>query len=180
VIEDLFDALSPLLAAEGLEVIDVEVRSGLVRVTIDRDGGIDLDALTEANRTVSSYLDSVDYGEGRYQLEISSPGVERKLRTPVHFARALGETVSVRTHPGTGDMRRVTGRLAAADDEGYVLEGDEVPGGSLRLAYEETERAKTVFTWGSAPAPSPSRGKPGKETSSRRAAGSKTERVTTT
>ncbi len=156
--DDLHDVLSPLLAAHGLELVDLEVRPGMVRVTVDREGGIDLDGLASANRTVSAALDGIDPLPGRYTLEVSSPGVERRLRTPEQFGRALGETVSVRTLPGTGDVRRVQGRLSVADDQGFVLEGPEVPGGSLRIAYDEVERARTVFEWGAKPAPSPSRG----------------------
>lgn len=161
--DELHGVLSPLLAAHGLELVDLEVRSGLVRVTVDRQGGIGLDDLASANRTISAALDEIDPLPGRYTLEVSSPGVERRLRTPEHFGRALGETVSVRTLPGTGEVRRVQGRLSVADESGLVLEGPEVPGGSLRIAYDEVERARTVFEWGAKPASSPSRarGAPG-------------------
>jgi hypothetical protein len=70
----------------------------------------------------------------------------------------VGETVSVRTVPGTSEVRRLQGRLATADAEGFVVEGPDVPGASVRLAYDAVERARTVFEWGSKPAPSPSRG----------------------
>src|SRR5579862_8658504 len=98
--EALQDALSPLVGALGLELFDVEVGPGLVRLTVDREGGVDLDTLSAVNRTVSAALDGLDPMPGRYSLEVSSPGVERRLRTPGHFAGALGETVSVRLHPG--------------------------------------------------------------------------------
>jgi len=149
----LYDALSPILAASGIELFDLEVRAGLVRVTVEREGGIDLDALAEANRAVSAALDDLDPIPGRYTLEVSSPGVERRLRTPTHFARAVGETVSVRTRPGTTEVRRVEGRLRGADDTGFVLEGPEVPGGTLRLDYDAVERARTVFEWGTSGPP---------------------------
>jgi ribosome maturation factor RimP len=181
--DELHGVLSPLLAAHGLELVDLEVRSGLVRVTVDREGGIDLDSLASANRTVSAALDEIDPMPGRYALEVSSPGVERRLRTPEHFGRALGETVSVRTLPGTGDVRRVQGRLSAADESGFVLEGPEIPGGSLRIAYDEVERARTVFEWGAKPAPSPSRAKGApprpRERTPKVEKNAKTERVTT-
>ena len=157
--DELHGVLSPLLAAHGLDLVDVEVRPGLVRVTVDRPGGIDLDGLAEANRTVSAALDEIDPLPGRYTLEVSSPGVERRLRTPEQFTRAIGETVSVRTLPGAGDVRRVQGVLAEAYATGLRIEGAEVPGGTLRLSYDEVERARTVFEWGAKPAPSPSRRK---------------------
>jgi len=146
--ETLYDVLSPMLATAGLDLVDLEVTGGLVRVTVDRVGGIDLEALAAANKTVSAALDELDPIPGRYTLEVTSPGVERRLRTPEHFARAVGETVSVRTLGGTNNVRRVQGRLAAAGPDGFELEGSEVPGGSLHLAYGDVERARTVFEWG--------------------------------
>jgi ribosome maturation factor RimP len=157
--ETLLAELGPVVGALGLELVDVEQSAATVRVTVDREGGIDLEGLAEANRAVSAALDRLDPLPGRYTLEVSSPGVERRLRTPGHFARALGETVSVRLVPGAGEIRRVRGRLAAADDTGVVIEDADVPGGSATLAYGTIERARTVFEWGAVPAPSPSRAK---------------------
>jgi ribosome maturation factor RimP len=183
--EALYDALSPILAASGLDLVDLEVRAGLVRVTVDREGGIDLDALAQANRAVSAALDDLDPVPGRYTLEVSSPGVERRLRTPAHFARAVGETVSVRTQPGSRGVRRVEGRLNGSDDSGFVLEGPEVPGGTLRLGYDEVERARTVFEWGATGPPAKpdrrtkgARGRSG-GSGSRAKKNAQTERVTT-
>jgi ribosome maturation factor RimP len=146
--EPLVDALTPLLAGIGLELFDVEVRAREVLVFVDRAGGVDLDDLARANRLVSGVLDELDPIEGRYTLEVSSPGLERRLRTPAHFAGAVGQAVTVRTTPG-GPVRRVSGRLVSSDDGGFVVEGPEVPDGSLRLPYDQVERARTVFEWGS-------------------------------
>lgn len=148
--DDLTDALSPVLADLGLDLVDVETTAGVIRVTIDRDGGIDLDALAAANKAVSAELDQLDPMPGRYTLEVSSPGVERRLRTPDHFARAVGETVTVRTQPGATDVRRLQGVLTSADGDGLVLETGDGP---VRIAYEQVERARTVFEWGPKPAP---------------------------
>jgi len=148
-VQDLFAELQPVVVAVGLELVDVELKAGVLQVTVDREGGVDLEALTDANRAVSTVLDELDPIPGRYSLEVSSPGVERRLRTSVHFQRAVGEQVSVRTVAGGKGERRVTGRLTSADTEGFVLEGDELPGGERRLAYDEVERARTVFAWGS-------------------------------
>ena len=151
--EELFALLVPVLADSALELIDVEVRSGVVLVTVDREGGVDLDALTQANRAVSTLLDEHDPLPGHYTLEVSSPGVERTLRTPAHFARAIGEKVSVKTRPQVEGDRRLTGTLVASDDEGLVLRVEDDPTGDRRLGYTDIDRARTVFEWGPAPRP---------------------------
>ncbi len=150
--DDLYATLQPVMDAAGLELVDVELRSGVLLVTVDRDGGVDLDALTEANRSASALLDQLDPIPGRYALEVSSPGVERTLRTPTHFSRAVGETVTVKTRPQVAGDRRLRGRLLAADDRGFEL-ALESGGEPVRLGYGDIDRARTVFEWGGAPRP---------------------------
>lgn len=181
---ELREVLDGVLADHGLELYDLEVTGTVVRVTVDRPGGVDLDALAEANKAVSTALDAVDPIEGRYTLEVSSPGIERRLRTPRHFSGAVGETVSVRARRPGGDVERLHGTLTSADDSGFVVEGPEVPDGRAHVGYEDVDRARTVFEWKSTSAPSPSRGRPagggppqGKRASQGKRATS-TERVT--
>jgi ribosome maturation factor RimP len=148
---DLVAALSPALEARGLDLVDVEVHGAQLTVFVDREGGVGLDELGEATRDVSAVLDEVDPMPGRYTLSVSSPGLERRLRTPAHFAHAVGETVTLRLDAGTDDVRRVTGTLSAADETGCTISGPEVPdGGEMRVAYDRIERARTVFEWGPA------------------------------
>ncbi len=148
---DLADALSPVLEARGLDLVDVELHGAQLTVFVDREGGIGLDELGEATRDVSAALDDIDPLPGRYTLSVSSPGLERRLRTPAHFARALGEKVTVRIDSGTAEVRRVTGTLESADDTACTLTGPEVPDGEMRIAYDQIERARTVFEWGPEP-----------------------------
>jgi ribosome maturation factor RimP len=149
--DTLTDALSPILQARGLDLVDVEVHGAQLTVFVDREGGINLDELGEVTRDVSAALDDIDPMPGRYTLSVSSPGLERRLRTPAHFARAVGETVTVRTDADTADVRRVTGTLQSADESGCTLVGPDVPEGELRIAYDRIERARTVFEWGPRP-----------------------------
>jgi ribosome maturation factor RimP len=148
---DLVVALSPVVAALGLELVDVEVHGTSLTVFVDRDGGVGLDELGDATRDVSAALDEIDPMPGRYTLSVSSPGLERRLRTPAQFARAVGEKVTMRVDAGTADVRRVSGTLEAADDEACTLIGPEVPGETLRIPFERIERARTVFEWGPEP-----------------------------
>lgn len=146
-VEDLYAVLQPVVEAAGLELVDVELKSGVLQVTVDREGGVDLEALTNANRATSTVLDELDPIPGRYSLEVSSPGIERPLRTPVHFAKAIGATVNVKTRPQVPGDRRLQGTLIASDDDGFTLDVDGLAE-AVRLAYSDIDRARTVFIWG--------------------------------
>jgi ribosome maturation factor RimP len=148
---DLTGALSPVVEGHGLELVDVELQGSQLTVFVDREGGVGLDDLGDVTKEVSATLDQIDPLPGRYTLTVSSPGLERRLRTPAHFARAVGETITVRVDAGTAEVRRLTGTLASADDTGCILTGADVPGGEERISYEQIERARTVFEWGPAP-----------------------------
>lgn len=150
--ERVRELVEPVLAISDLELVDVEVGRGLVRLSLDRPGGIDLDAISAISPAISAALDAADPVPDRYHLEISSPGLERPLRTPEHFQRRVGTKVSVRTLPGVEGDRRVVGVLSAADDDGVVVTPDG--GGAPRgIRYADMERARTVFEWGPAPKP---------------------------
>jgi len=152
--EALVAAVEPVVAALGFDLYDVELAGSgpdrTLRVTIDRDGGVDLDAITAATEALSPVLDrdeGVDSAlRSSYTLEVSSPGLERPLRTPEHFRRAIGSTASVKTRGDAGrDPRRTHGVIVAADDAGFEL---DVDGTHERIAYDEITQARTVFEWG--------------------------------
>jgi ribosome maturation factor RimP len=141
--------VAPLADERGLELYDVEQHQSSLRVLVNREGGIDIDALTELSRAVSRVLDEVDPVAGKYTLEVSSPGLERPLRRPDHFAGAVGERITLKTVPGTEGERRVTGTLVAADDEGITVHPDDGPDGEdRRLTFDEVMGARTLFDWG--------------------------------
>lgn len=136
----------PVLEDLGLELDHVEYTGGLLRIVVDRPGGVDLEALTDASDRVSRVLDDEDPVPGRYTLELSSPGLERPLRTPEHYRRFVGSKVAVKTRPHVEGERRLEGVIEEADDEGFTVAG-------RRLAYDDVERARTVFEWGGQPKP---------------------------
>lgn len=145
--------VAPLVESLELRVYDVEHRGGVLRVLIDRDGGADLDAISEATRRISRALDDDDPISGSYTLEVSSPGLERPLRTVEQWSWAVGRTVTVRLTGEADGPRRLSGTVLAADDDVVTLELDEPPGEQERVPYELIERARTTFAWGGAPKP---------------------------
>ena len=149
-VDTVRDAVAPLLDERGVDLYDVELTGGTVRVLVDREGGIDLDALGELTTSISGVLDLTDPLPGRYTLEVSSPGLERPLRTPDHFRAAVGRKVAVKTRPGTEGDRRVEGDLVDAGEDACTV---AVDGGERRIAYVDVERARTVFEWGPPPKP---------------------------
>ena len=157
--ERLAAILEPVVRDLGLELYDVEVggsnRARTLRVLVDRDGGVDLEAITSATEALAPVLDqNPDVAAalpGSYLLEVSSPGLERPLRTPAHFARAVGAEVTVKTVPGSEGERRFTGTVSAADEAGVVI--DLADGTTRSLTYDEIEKARTTFAWGPAPKP---------------------------
>ncbi|MGA9222733.1 MAG: ribosome maturation factor RimP, partial [Pseudomonas graminis] len=137
--------------ASGLEVWDVAFRGeggrSVLRVTVHRDGGVDLDTIAEVSERLSRRLDLEDFGPKGYQLEVSSPGLERPLRTPRHFERSVGERVKVTTAVPVEGRNVLEGALVSADAEAIMLASE---GGELRVPYADIASARTVFEWGTA------------------------------
>ncbi|TNY34515.1 ribosome maturation factor RimP [Thermomonospora catenispora] len=139
-VAELTRLVTPLAAAEGMDLEEIDVRPAgrrrLVRIVVDADGGVSLDDVTTLNQAVSARLDQTDLmGTAPYVLEVTSPGVDRPLTEPRHWRRAVGRLV--RTAPAEGGP--VEGRVIAADEEGVVL---EIAGRRRRFAYDELGRGR--------------------------------------
>ncbi|MEU0528657.1 ribosome maturation factor RimP [Streptomyces niveus] len=124
--ERLRGLLEPLVSAKGLDLEEIEVsragRRRVLRIVVDSDDGVDLDACAELSRTISTALDETDVmGEDEYQLEVTSPGADRPLTERRHYVRAVGRLAKIQLHEGDDFVARVL----AVDDEGLDL---EVPG----------------------------------------------------
>jgi ribosome maturation factor RimP len=144
----LRELIEPIVADLGVELFDLEYGASKLTVTVDRPDGIDMEAVAAATRAISRMLDEADPVPGHYTLEVSSPGLERTLRTPAHFTWAIGQQVSVKTVPAYEGPRRVKGTILDTADDTVVLETTE---GELELAYTDIDKARTVFEWGGQP-----------------------------
>ncbi|MGA2968426.1 MAG: ribosome maturation factor RimP [Acidimicrobiales bacterium] len=160
---DLETPLRSLLSPLGLNLYDVELAAGTLNVTVNKDGGVDLEALTKANRVISEWLDINDPIAGRFTLDVSSPGLERRLRTPDHFRSTVGEVVTLRELREGQSTRRLEGAVLEADDTSVTLNDEEQ--GRVVVLLSNVERARTVFKWGAQAKPSPSRAKKSPSTS---------------
>lgn len=148
IVDRVREVVAPLAEAASVDLYDVEHHGAVVRVLIDADGGIGIDAIARFSRSVSRALDEHDPIEGRYTLEVSSPGLERPLRSRGHFRAAVGAEVKVKTRPGAEGARRLVGVLESADDDGVEIRGPE--GLLTRVGYDEVASARTVFDWDAA------------------------------
>ncbi len=143
----------PVIEQAGFEFVELattrEHGRKVLRVVVDRPGGVDLDALSQLSATVSRHLDQEGYEDGPYGLEVSSPGIERPLKRPEHFARSVGEQVKVKTTAPMAGSRTHTGTLVSADEDAIVIATTDGDGGTgdLRVPYADIVSARTVVDW---------------------------------
>ena len=143
----LEEALEPVAAANGFELVAVEQAGGrhtpIIRVLLDREGGIDLDAVAEANLWVSAAIEELDPIAGPYTLEVSSPGVDRPLRRIVDFVRFAGEHVNIKVKPSIDGRSSVSGTLNGVDGDDILIETE---GGPVRVPFSSVNKARLKGT----------------------------------
>lgn len=140
------EIVAPLIDAADLQIYDIELAGGVLQILVDRPGGADIGSIGKLARAITRALEEHDPIAGDYALEVSSPGLERPLRTPQHFAGAVGATAKVKTRPGTEGERRVEGTITSAGDTSVTVRDDQ--GAEHTVAYDDIERARTTFEWG--------------------------------
>ncbi len=141
--DELATLLEPTVERLGYELADLEVRlggkSGIVRLFIDKPDGVGLEDCEKVSRAVSAVLDVEDPVPSNYDLEVSSPGLDRKLTKVEHFQRFMGETVKVQMRFPVEGRRRFRGKLVSMDEDNIEVEVDgELH--SLALATIDTAR----------------------------------------
>jgi len=146
---DLDGTIRSVVEACGLELVGVEYRQGggrrLLRVTVDREGGADLEAIALASERISRRLDVEGFEPGPYSLEVSSPGVERPLLDPRDFAKRVGEKVKVKTAQPVDGSRTLQGTLVSAGDREVRISTEA---GERAVEFDNITSARTVFEWG--------------------------------
>ncbi|HSK06734.1 MAG TPA: ribosome maturation factor RimP [Acidimicrobiia bacterium] len=151
-VSEIWTVVEPYLAAERLELDDVELHGRgagtLLRVVVDGDN-VDIDRLAEVSRGISRLLDNETGLDDAYRLEVTSPGLERNLRRPAHYAKSVGREVVVKIADGDSKTT-IRGTLVDAGDDSFTVEGD---GGATVVDYQDVLTAKTVFRWEKAPKP---------------------------
>lgn len=145
---DVEALVGPVVEAAGLELWESTYRKEggrmVLRVTVDRAGGVDLDTISVVSERLSRRLDLEDFGPRGYALEVSSPGLERTLRVPWQFDRSVGQRVKVKTLEPVAGSKTHEGALVSADAEAIVV---AAAGGELRVPYAAIASARTVFDW---------------------------------
>ncbi len=148
------EAAERVAASEGLEVLDVEFRKGsrsLLRIFIDKPAGITHQDCEVISTQVSAILDVEDLmpGSSSYTLEVSSPGVERRLTKPADYQRFVGRKVKLilKEPLGSPPRRLLVGRLEGLENGVVTVTPDQGGGGPLQLPLENVDRANLVFEW---------------------------------
>jgi ribosome maturation factor RimP len=147
---DVEALVRPVVESVGLELWEVTYRKErgrmILRVAVDRDGGVDLDTIARTSERLSRRLDLEGFAETTpYSLEVGSPGLERALKEPRHYLRSVGMQVKVKTLEPIEGRNVIEGALVSADAEAIVVASD---GEELRVPYADVASARTVFEWG--------------------------------
>lgn len=144
--EDFIRLLEPAINALGYELVDLDLRQGrggLLRLFIDRPPAVTLADCELVSEQIGDLLDVEDPMAGNYRLEVSSPGSDRRLRTPAHFAAAVGSDVSVELKRAVDGRKRFRGRLTNAEHDSVDL---QVDGKIWRLPLADMRMARLVPT----------------------------------
>jgi ribosome maturation factor RimP len=149
-VQRLWEIAEPFATHEGFEVVDIECRSEgrrfVFRLFVDRPGGVTVGDLSRLSRQLGDLLDVRGQLDGPYTLEISSPGINRRLARPAHYARFVGQRVRVRTATPVAGRRNFLGTLVESTAEDFALRLPD--GGEVRIPYGLVLRANYEHDFG--------------------------------
>lgn len=149
ILDRVRELIHPVLSAMGLELVEVEHRGmgrrSLLRIFIDKPGGITLDDCEAASRNLEKVLDVEDPFSGSYTLEVSSPGLDRPLKTEADFRRAAGKRIRVKLAEPRGGEWILTGNIASVDHGRIFLETGS--GDPAEVAFDQIRQARLEVEW---------------------------------
>lgn len=146
----VWELAAPLVESEGMEIVDIELRhegsrgGRILRLYLDREGGPNVDDLSRVSRQLSDLLDTHDAVDGAYTLEVSSPGINRPLKRPEHFARFVGKRIRVRTKDMINGRRSFVGTLQEVLDDQITLKQD---GAQYQIPFRVIEKSNYEHDW---------------------------------
>jgi len=149
-VQRVWQLAAPLADREGMEIVDIEFRreSGragrVLRLFLDKSGGANVHDMSRVSRALSDALDAEDAIEGAYTLEVSSPGINRPLRRPEHFARFVGKRIRVRTRDMINGRRSFLGILGAVVEDKILLAQD---GTEFQIPFSMIEKSNYEHDW---------------------------------
>ena len=164
--EAVREVVEPMIDTYGMELVQIHyvhgAHSATVRLFVDKKAGaVGIDDLEKLSRLLGDTLDVEDAHrklfKGHWELEVSSPGVDRPLTKKSHFGKAAGQEVRVKTRAPVDGARNFAGRLEGADDDGVRVRRED--GRTSRIPWDEIESAHTVFVFEAAKRPAPKRKK---------------------
>lgn len=148
VVRRVREAILPALSQRNLQLVDLEYlrdpRGWILRIFLDREGGITVDDCAHVSDEVGDLLDAKGVMDGPYHLEISSPGLDRRVRDPLDFDRFAGRAIKVRTEAPVDGKTSFTGTLRGMDGDHVVV---EVDGKEHRLPIDAIEKANLKYEW---------------------------------
>ena len=146
----IWELAAPLAETQGLEIIDIELRregsrtGRVLRLYLDKEGGPNMDNLSQVSRELSALLDVHDVVEGAYTLEVSSPGINRPLKRPDHFRPFIGKRVRVRTRDLVQGRRSFLGPLLDVMSDKIAVNQD---GARVEIPFAVIERSNYEHDW---------------------------------
>lgn len=141
--------IAPVISEQGIDLVDIELKGApgrrFLRIIVDTESGIQLRQCSELSRLLSDVLDTENPIEGRYTLEVTSPGVDRPLHSERDFRRNLGREVAVEYQlPGQSEHCRVNGKIITVTENSVTIEsGKEI----TTVLLSSISRAKIVLPW---------------------------------
>ena len=145
-IGETWNLIEPVIAAQGMEILEIEYRresvGWVLRIFLDSERGISVEDCAEISRIAGDLLDVADLIQAPYNLEVSSPGIDRPLRKPEHFQKYIGNIIEARTISPIQNRRNFRGELKQASFEGVVIECEA---GNYSIPMSLIERARLLY-----------------------------------